>query len=109
MSYWINYAVSSDIKGTPSKQWQIPIGLQLVPAGLLGFGMFSLPESLRWHISRGEEEKAWDSLRWVRADSGHETREEFEEIKVGVGLELKQMEGLTAAGKSLIISKDLRR
>lgn len=93
VSYWVDYGVSKNIKAS-AKQWQIPIGLQLLPAGLLGFGMLTLPESLRWYIQRGEYDKAWKSLSWVRASSGAEVKEEMEEIKAGVQLELSEMEGL---------------
>ena len=93
-SYWVDYGVSANFKAT-TKQWQIPIGLQLLPASLLGFGMLTLPESLRWHIVRGEHDKAWKSLSWVRASESAEVKEELEEIRTGVQLELQEMQGLT--------------
>lgn len=45
-SYWVDYAVLKRLPAT-AQQWQMPIGLQLVPAGLLGLGMFTLKESTR--------------------------------------------------------------
>lgn len=97
-SYWVDYGVSANFKAV-ARQWQIPIGLQLLPAGLLLFGMFTLPESLRWYVMRGEHEKAWNSLRWVRASDGLEVKEEWEEIKAGIKLELQEMQGLTIGGE----------
>ena len=94
VSYWVDYGVSKNIKAS-SRQWQIPIGLQLLPAGLLGIGMFTLPESVRWHIQRGEHDKAWKSLTWVRASNSVQVQQEMEEITTGVQLELAEMEGLT--------------
>ena len=93
-SYWVDYGVSKNIKAS-ARQWQIPVGLQLLPAGLLGLCMFSLPESLRWYAARGEHEKAWKSLCWVRASSGPEVDAEWQEIKAGVALELRETQGLT--------------
>ncbi|KAI9669889.1 MAG: hypothetical protein M1831_006924 [Alyxoria varia] len=94
MSYWVDYSVSKNIKPSP-RQWQIPIALQLIPAGLLGFGMLVLPESIRWHIQRGENDMAWKALTWVRGSNSAEVKEEMEEIKTGVLLEMAEMEGLT--------------
>ena len=97
VSYWIDYGVDVDIGNVP-KQWQIPIGLQLVPGALLGLGMLTLKESVRWYTKRGEHEKAWDSLKWIRASDGPAVREEMQEIRVGVNLEIKQTEGFRLVG-----------
>lgn len=94
-SYWIAYGVQRDVSSTVPKQWQIPIALQLVPGGLLGLGMLTLRESVRWHAARGDADAAWESLRWVRASSGPEVRAELDEIQAGVALELRETAGLT--------------
>ncbi|KAF2805913.1 MFS sugar transporter-like protein [Mytilinidion resinicola] len=66
-SYWIDYAMTKRV--TPvTKQWQIPIGLQLVPAAMLGIGMLTLKESTRWLTKKSRHEEAWESLKWIRAD-----------------------------------------
>ncbi|KAK6432576.1 hypothetical protein LTR95_011254 [Oleoguttula sp. CCFEE 5521] len=57
-SYWVDYGVAKDIPGTQSRQWQIPIGLQMLPAGLLGLGMLTLKESTRWLTQHGRHEEA---------------------------------------------------
>ncbi|KAF2721295.1 hypothetical protein K431DRAFT_284911 [Polychaeton citri CBS 116435] len=92
VSYWVDYGVAKDIKPS-SKQWQIPIGLQLVPAGLLGLGMLTLKESTRWLTAKGRHEEAWRSLTWIRADEGESTRLEMEEIRNGVLMEERATEG----------------
>jgi SP family sugar:H+ symporter-like MFS transporter len=33
---------------TSDLQWRFPLGLQMVPGIFLLFGMFFLPESIRW-------------------------------------------------------------
>ncbi|KAI9725815.1 MAG: hypothetical protein M1828_002444 [Chrysothrix sp. TS-e1954] len=91
-SYWIDYGVSKDLSAV-SKQWQIPVGLQLVPGALLGLGMLTLKESVRWLTKRGEHEKAWESLKWMRASDSEDVRLEMEEIRTGVAIEIKVTEG----------------
>lgn len=70
-SYWVDYAVSKRISTGESKQWQIPIGLQLIPAALLGFGMLTLKESVRWLTKKGRHDEAWESLKWSMSYLGH--------------------------------------
>lgn len=72
LSYWIDYAVEITLPGQ-SKQWQIPVGLQLVPAAVLGLGLFTQPESVRWLAKNDRWEDAWESLKWMRASDGKAT------------------------------------
>lgn len=84
-----------------TRQWQIPIGLQIIPAGFLGLGMFTIKESTRWLTKKGRHEEAWESLKWIRADEGQATIEEMEEIRMGVELEMRATEGFQLKGKLL--------
>ncbi|KAI4726890.1 general substrate transporter [Aureobasidium sp. EXF-10728] len=92
-SYWIDYGVGKDISTSESKQWQIPIGIQILPAALLGLGMFTLKESVRWLTLKGRHKEAWESLQWIRADSGPDAQLEMDEIRLGVETELREREG----------------
>ncbi|KAJ5675501.1 hypothetical protein N7462_008398 [Penicillium macrosclerotiorum] len=92
-SYWIDYGVEQTLGGQ-SKEWQIPVGLQLVPSSILAFGLFLLPESARWLVKKGREQEGWASLTWIRADDGPDVKAEFNEIKVGLQEEIKATEGL---------------
>ena len=69
ISYWIVYGTDVGLPQS-SKQWQIPVGLQLVPSGVLGFGLLAFPESVRWLVKKERYEEAWKSLSWMRADDG---------------------------------------
>lgn len=69
ISYWIVYATSQGLP-TSSKQWQIPVGLQMVPPALLGVGLLTQKESVRWLVKKGRFEEAYENLRWHRADDG---------------------------------------
>jgi hypothetical protein len=68
-----------------TRQWQIPIGLQLVPGAILGFGMLFLVESFRWYASNRYKVLARLSLLWIRGDQNIEA--EWEEVLEGVKAE----------------------
>ncbi|KAL4952733.1 general substrate transporter [Aspergillus filifer] len=94
-SYWIDYAVEKHVEPS-DRQWQIPIGLQLVPAGILGIGMIFLKESVRWLASKGRHEEALQSLIWVRGgEDTEEVRAEMAEILDGISAEIAATEGVT--------------
>lgn len=38
VSYWVDYAVVKMVPEGESRQWQVPIALQLVPGALMGLG-----------------------------------------------------------------------
>ncbi|KAK4984094.1 hypothetical protein LTR50_006836 [Elasticomyces elasticus] len=76
--------------------------LSLVPAALLGLGMFTLTESVRWLTVRGRHEEAWESLKWIRADDGEATRAEMEEIRYGIEMEVRATEGFRLKGAILL-------
>ena len=69
ISYWIVYATSQALP-TSSKQWQIPVGLQMVPPTILGLGLLYFKESVRWLLKKNRTEEAWENLKWIRADDG---------------------------------------
>ena len=99
ISYWCDYGVAQGLP-SESRQWQIPIGLQLIPGALLGIGMLTLKESVRWYTMNGHHEKAWESLKWIRASDSPKVREEMEEIRVGVAMEKRAKEGFRFKGRS---------
>ncbi|KAH2670799.1 hypothetical protein KXV66_008369 [Aspergillus fumigatus] len=95
VAYWVTYAVSKD-QPSATKQWQIALGLQLLPSTLLLAGMCTVKESARWLAAQGRTDAAWDSLRWVRG--GEETadlRQEFDEILTGLQEEARVRENWT--------------
>ncbi|KAJ7040596.1 general substrate transporter [Mycena alexandri] len=85
-AYWVDYAVAN-LMGPVTRQWQLPIGLQIAPAALLGIGMLTVPESVRWLVQQGRHDEAWESLSWIRADDSAETHAELKEIQVSIAEE----------------------
>ncbi|KAK1139246.1 hypothetical protein N8T08_001176 [Aspergillus melleus] len=94
-SYWIDYAVEKHVPSS-DRQWQIPVGLQLVPGGILGIGMLFLKESVRWLAKKGRHEEAMQSLVWIRGgEETDEVRAEMAEILDGIRAEEQATEGVS--------------
>ncbi|KAH8797735.1 general substrate transporter [Xylogone sp. PMI_703] len=93
-SYWVVYAVTYNYKSS-TIQWQLPVGIQMIPGGILGLGMFLIKESPRWLAKRGQNDKALESLIWVRGEDTPEVRAEFDEIFLSLEEEIRATEGLT--------------
>jgi len=70
---------------TPIEGWRWMFGVALLPALILGIGMFMLPESPRWLFNQGRMEKARAVLG--RSRSPEEVDQEFREME-----EIKQQE-----------------
>lgn len=71
-----------------SREWQIPIGLQLVSSGILALGTLTLPESTRWLLTKNRTDEAWKSIMWIRGDDGEKTIAEFNETQLGLKAEV---------------------
>jgi sugar porter (SP) family MFS transporter len=95
VAYWVTYAIGKD-QPSGTKQWQIALGLQLLPASVLLFGMLTIKESARWLAKNGRIEKARESLKWVRGgEETDELQQEFDEILAGIQEEERIKEGFT--------------
>ncbi|KAK3191576.1 hypothetical protein K4F52_002391 [Lecanicillium sp. MT-2017a] len=94
-SYWIDYAVAKHISDDNTAQWQIPVGLQLVPGAILGLGMLVTKESTRWLAKKGRHDEALESLIWVRGGDTPVVRDEFAEIIASIEEEKRIKSGVT--------------
>ncbi|MCJ1314387.1 hypothetical protein MMC25_008069 [Agyrium rufum] len=95
-AYWVDYGVanSKSISGQ-TREWQIPVGLQLVSSGLLLLGTFTLPESARWLLTQDRAEEAWKSMSWIRGDDGEKTINEFRNTQLGLKAEQAEKAGFS--------------
>ena len=62
-----------------SEAWRWMLGLAVVPSIVLFIGMYFMPETPRWLVSRGREDEARDVL--MRSRSEQEAENEIREIK----------------------------
>ncbi|KAK5113053.1 hypothetical protein LTR62_003632 [Meristemomyces frigidus] len=95
-AYWLDYGVGLHIKPS-TLQWRIPVGIQLVPGGLMLLGLCFLKESPRWLTKMGRHQKAAESLAWSRCAKieDPELLEELAEIRASIDEELNATEGVT--------------
>src|SRR5215204_3988365 len=63
----------------PAGDWRWPLGLAAVPALVLLVGMYFLPETPRWLVSKGREDEARRVLGRTRSDE--EVEQELQEIR----------------------------
>ncbi|KAJ7217322.1 general substrate transporter [Mycena pura] len=95
MSYWVNYGIQVHIPNGP-KFWKIPFGVQLIPAGIMCFGLLTLKESPRWLASVGRTEEAIRNLAYLRKEpeSSEAVIHEMAEIEAAIQEEREARQGL---------------
>jgi SP family sugar:H+ symporter-like MFS transporter len=85
LAYLVNAALAS------SEEWRLMLGLAVVPSIVLFVGMIRMPETPRWLVTRGREDRAREVLRASRDDDDAVEQElqdirEVEEDEEGGGL-----------------------
>lgn len=95
-AYWLDYGVALRIP-TSTRQWRIPVGIQLIPGGLMLIGLCFLKESPRWLCKKGRHEQAIAALAHVRAEDVNDPVivQEMAEIRTSIEEELNATEGVT--------------
>lgn len=96
VAYWLNYGVALHIEPS-SRQWRIPVAIQLVPGGFLLIGLFFLKESPRWLMKQGRHEQALSCLAYMRNSDVNDPAvlHEIAEIRASIEEELALTEGIT--------------
>lgn len=92
-SYIVNYYFATHAA------WRPMFAVGIIPAALLLLGMFTLPDSPRWILSIGQEERALAILHKIRGYGPHALKE-LEEVKES----LKQQKG----NWKMLFSKTIR-
>lgn len=95
-AYWLNYGVALHVpEGT--KQWRIPVAIQIIPGGLMLVGLFFLRESPRWLMKQGRHDEAVESLAYIRnePESSESVQREIAEIRAALAEETAATEGVT--------------
>ena len=95
LSYFINFGISQHNPVGP-KVWQIPFGFQLVPAGIMAFGLVFVKESPRYLASRGRVHEALVNLAYLRKEhvDSESVRHEMAEIEAQIEEERAARQGL---------------
>ncbi|KAH6889649.1 sugar transporter [Thelonectria olida] len=95
-AYWLDYGVSLHIAQS-TKQWRVPVAIQIIPGGLMIIGLFFLRESPRWLMKKGRRQEALESLAYIRnaPEDSEEVQKEIAEIRAAIEEELMLSEGVT--------------
>ena len=87
---WISYGTFVGLPDSDSGQWRIPLGLQLIPAVLLGALIMLFPESPRWLIDHGRHERGLEVLAQLHAHGNQNdpwVLAEYEQIREQLAFE----------------------
>lgn len=95
ISYFVNFGVGIHIH-TGVNIWRIPFGFQLVPAGIMVFGLLTVRESPRWLASFGRHEEAVRNLAYLRREDidSESVLDEMAEIEAAIMEEQEARRGL---------------
>ncbi|EFQ85182.1 hypothetical protein CFE70_010002 [Pyrenophora teres f. teres 0-1] len=95
-AYWLDYGVALHMP-VSTKQWRVPVAIQIIPGGFMLIGLFFLNESPRWLMSKGRYDEAVRSLAFIRCEEPEspELQRELAEIRAAVEEELNMTEGIT--------------
>ncbi|RUP45061.1 general substrate transporter [Jimgerdemannia flammicorona] len=92
VSYWVDYACLKTIE-TSDKQWQLALGLQIVPGVILFFGIIPMPESIRWLASKGRFDDARKTMAALRNLPEDDPTVEHEMADITRALEIEKESG----------------
>lgn len=89
VAFWIDFGT---INWEGSRSWRFPMGIRLIPAFFLLFGMIFMPYSPRWLMAQGRDLEALKTIAFLRGNgslSDQTVQMIFTEIKQSVVFEQK--------------------
>lgn len=87
---WISYGTYIGFSDDDPKQWQVSLGIQIVPGGILALLILLFPESPRWLIARGREVEGLKTLAKLHSNGNEDdvwVRAEFQQIQDSIAHE----------------------
>jgi MFS family permease len=93
IAYWAVYGCSLHLHPT-SRQWRVPLSLQIILGAIILAGSFIIVESPRWLAKQDRWDEATDALQWLRgATSEDELKAELAEIHAQIEEEIRATSG----------------
>jgi len=93
IAYWAVYGCSLHLKAT-SRQWRVPLSLQIILGTIILAGSFLIVESPRWLAKQDRWDEAAEALQWLRGTtSDDELKAELAEIHAQIDEEIKATSG----------------
>ncbi|OAL57456.1 general substrate transporter [Pyrenochaeta sp. DS3sAY3a] len=90
---WLTHGTNTELSGTDNNQWRIPLGIQVIPAGILGGLILLFPESPRWLIDHGRGEEGLQTLARLHSNGNCNdpwVQEEYNQIQQTITHEHEQ-------------------
>lgn len=90
---WVVYTTlgtTTTLDSSDNNQWRIPLGIQLIPAGLLGSLIMLFPESPRWLMDHDRSDEALKVLAQLHSRGDKQdpwVQAEFEQIQAAIAEE----------------------
>ncbi|CZR61664.1 probable high-affinity glucose transporter [Phialocephala subalpina] len=94
LAYWTAYGCSLHLHST-SKQWRIPLGIQIILAAIVLGGSFMIVESPRWLAKQDRWDEAAETLAYLRGISSDEVelKAELAEMHAQIDEEVRATAG----------------
>jgi MFS family permease len=95
IGFWINYGIVHNMDRSKSIAWRVPMGVQLIPAGLLALMIPFLKESPVWLLKRGRDADALKVYSFFRnLPEDHEyIQQDMQFVKKEIAKERAQLVG----------------
>jgi MFS family permease len=93
VAYWTVYGCSLHLK-PGSRQWRVPLSLQIILGAIILTGSFIIVESPRWLAKQDQWDEATNALKWLRgASSCEDVKAELAEIQAQIEEEINATSG----------------